>query len=150
MPVPLTDSIIFAVARLVDDAQSETREPSHSDLEFQINRARLTVGDPKAQGQLVGKAKRVRGTLNWALENNVQGGEAFVASLIAFLRASGAFRIGSPNYAGAEPVANAIAAFRVEGFTLSDDGELHVQLLDNLSGVALSGALAAYVRGACQ
>jgi hypothetical protein len=53
--------MIIAVARLVDDAQTETREPSHSDIEFQIRRARLTQGDPKAQGQLVGKAKRVRG-----------------------------------------------------------------------------------------
>jgi hypothetical protein len=58
MPAPLTDSVILAAARLVDDAQSEIREPSHSDLEFQINRVRLTAGDPKAQGQLVGKSKR--------------------------------------------------------------------------------------------
>lgn len=64
MSAPLSDSVIFAVARLVDDAQTDTREPSHSDLEFQIGRARLTAGDPKAQGQLVGKAKRIRGVLN--------------------------------------------------------------------------------------
>lgn len=148
MPAPLTDSVIFAVARLVDDAQAETREPSHSDLEFQINRARLTEGDPKAQGQLVGKAKRIRGTLNWALENNSAGGEALIESLLAQLRACGGFRPASPNYVGAEPIANVIAAFRAEGFTLTEDGELQPQILENLSGAALSVALASYIRRA--
>lgn len=150
MPAPLTDSTIFALARLVDDAQSDTREPSHSDLEFQINRARLTAGDPKAQGQLVGKAKRVRGTLSWALENNPTGGEAFVESLLAFLRSCGGFRPSSSNYVGSEPITNAIAAFRIEGFTLTEDGELRPQLLENLSGTALTDALQAYVRRAKQ
>ena len=148
MPAPLTDSVIFAMARLVDDAQSDTREPSHSDLEFQINRARLTSGDPKAQGQLVGKAKRIRGTLSWALENNPSGGEALVESLLSFLRASGGFRPGSPNFVGAEVITNAIAAFRAEGFTLTQDGELQPQILENLSGAALSTALESYIRRA--
>ena len=148
MPAPLTDSVIFAMARLVDDAPSATREPSHSDLEFQINRARLTSGDPKAQGQLVGKAKRIRGTLSWALENNPSGGEALVESLLSFLRASGGFRPGSPNFVGAEVITNAIAAFRAEGFTLTQDGELQPQILENLSGAALSTALESYIRRA--
>jgi len=148
MPTPLTDSIIFAMARLVDDAQSETREPSHSDLDFQINRAKLTLGDPKAQGQLVGKAKRIRGTLNWALENNPSAGEALVESLLSFLRASGGFRQGSQNYVGTEAITNAITAFRAEGFALTNDGELLPQLLENLSGAALSDALASYVKRA--
>lgn len=148
MPAPLTDAVIFALARLVDDAQGETREPSHSDLEFQINRARLSAGDPKTQGQLVGKAKRVRGTLSWALESNAAGGEALVTSLLAFLRSCGGFRPTSPNYVGAEPIANAIAAFKLEGFDLTPDGELRPQLLENLTGAALSDALQAYVRRA--
>ena len=148
MPAPLTDSVIFAVARLVDDAQSETREPSHSDLEFQINRVRLTAGDPKAQGQLVGKAKRIRGTLSWALENNPSSGEALIESLLSFLRACGGFRPDSQNYVGAEAVSNAIAAFRMEGFALTNDGELQPQVLENLSGAALSTALESYIRRA--
>ncbi len=148
MTAPLTDSVIFAVARLVDDAQSDTREPSHSELEFQINRARLTAGDPKAQGQLVGKAKRVRGTLSWALENNPSSGEILIESLLSLLRACGGFRPTSPNYVGSEAVTNAIAAFRMEGFTLSNDGELQPQILENLSGAALSTALESYIRRA--
>jgi len=89
MPAPLTDAVIIAVARLVDDAQTETREPSHSDIEFQIQRSRLTAGDPKAQGQLVGKAKRVLGTVNWALDNNAAAGESLVESLISLVRGCG-------------------------------------------------------------
>lgn len=147
---PLSDAIIFALARLVDDAQSETREPSHSDLDFQINRAQLTAGDPKAQGQLVGKAKRVRGTLSWALENSPANGQKLVVSLLTFLRSCGAFRQGSPNYSGAEPVANAVSVFRTEGFTLTPDGELRTQLLENLSGAALTEALLLYVKRAKQ
>lgn len=148
MPAPLTDSVIFALARLVDDAQSNTREPSHSDLDFQINRARVSPGDPKAQGQMVGKAKRIRGTLNWALENNPSGGEALVESLLSFLRASGGFRADSPNYVSADAITNAIAAFRTEGVTLTQDGELLPQILENLSGTALSAALESYIRRA--
>lgn len=148
MPAPLSDQIVFALARLVDDAQSETREPSHSDLDFQIGRAKLQSADPKAQRQLVGKAKRVRAVLSWALENNQPAGELLVESLLSFLRSCGGFRSTSPNYVGAEPTTNAIAAFRAEGFTLTEDGELRPQLLENLTGPALTAALESYVRRA--
>ena len=148
MPAPLTDAVIIALARLVDDAQTETREPSHSDIEFQIQRARLTQGDPKAQGQLVGKAKRVRGTLNWALENNAGDGESLVENIISVVRGCGGFRSASPNYVGTEAIENAMAAFRTEGFVLTIDGELHAVVLENLSGAALTAALHAYVRRA--
>lgn len=148
MGAPLSDSIIISIARLVDDAQSETREPSHSDLDFQIGRARLTKGDPKAQGQLVGKAKRVRGTLHWALENDTEAGEALVEGLIALVRGCGGFRPASPNYVGEHAIADAVAAFRAEGYELSLDGELRPIVLESLSGAALSDALRAYVRRA--
>jgi len=148
MGAPLSDSIIVSVARLVDDAQTETREPSHSDIEFQIGRVQLTQGDPKAQGQLVGKAKRVRGTLHWALENNQQAGEALVESLIALIRGCGGFRPSSPNYVGEHAIADAVTAFRAEGYELSLDGNLRPIILDSLSGAALTDALQAYVRRA--
>jgi len=148
MPAPLTDSVVVAVARLVDDAQSETREPSHSDLEFQITRARLTRGDPKAQGQLVGKAKRIRGTLSWAIENDPAAGEVLVEAMLALLRGCGGFRPASPNYVGGEAIRTAIAVFEAEGFTLTEDGELRAQVLENLSGPALSEALESYIRRA--
>ena len=93
---PLSDAVILAMAKMVDDAKSERREPSHSDLDFQINLAQLTLGDPKAQGQTVGKAKRVRGVLSWALENNPQRGQKLVLLLLTLLRSHGGFRNESP------------------------------------------------------
>ena len=140
----------MAVSRLVDDAQADTREPSHSDLEFEIKRAGLAAADPKAQGQLVGKAKRVRATLSSALENDPEKGGVLVANLISHLRGCGGFRETSPNYVGAEAVANACAAFKSEGLELTADGTLRPILLDGLSGVELTSALEGYVRRAKQ
>ena len=147
---PLTDTVIIAVSRLVDDAQADTREPSHSDIEFEVKRVGLTAADPKTHGQLVGKAKRVRAVLSWALENDLEKGQGLVGNLIAHLRGCGGFRETSPNYVGAEAIANACAAFRSEGLELTPDGTLHPILLDGLSGVRLTFALEGYVRRAKQ
>lgn len=145
---PLSDVIIIAVARLVDDAQSDKREPSHSDIEFQINRVHLQPGDPKAAGQIVGKAKRVRGTLMWAMQNAHEQGELFLYNLISTIKGYGGFRYESPNYCGADCIQNAIEAFRVEGYELTTDGELMPLVLQNLSGVELTKALKSYIRRA--
>lgn len=145
---PVNDAIIVAVARLVDDAQTETREPSHSDIEFQISRAGLAAGDPKTQGQVVGKAKRVRATLSWALEHTPDNAEVLVAALIALIRGKGGFRKGSPNFVGEDAITDAAEAFRSEGYTLTADGELQPTSLDTLEGAQLTSALEAYVRRA--
>ena len=145
---PLTDTIIVAISRLVDDAQVETRDPSHSDIEFEIRRANLQGGDPKAQGQLVGKAKRVRSTLSWALENNPDSGAKFVANLVSHVKGCGGFREDSPNFVGKEAIQNAISAFKNVGFELTLEGTLFPLLLDNLDGAELTAALEAYVRRA--
>jgi hypothetical protein len=147
-PAPISDPVIIAVARLVDDAKGATREPSHSDIDFRIDRAGLKAGDPKSHGQTVGKAKRIRGALNWALENNPEAGEALVASLIALIRGFGGFRESSPNFVGAEAIRDALDAFRAEGYELSSEGELRPLILEGLSGVALTSALETYVRRA--
>lgn len=144
---PLSDSIVTALAKLVDDAQS-TREPSHSDLEFLIQRSGLQAGDPKAQGMLVGKAKRVRAILGWALENRLGAGEKLAAAIIAQVRGCGGFRPGSPNFVGHEAIQNLADAFGPEGYVLSETGELSPAVLDTLSGAALSEALQGYVRRA--
>ncbi len=145
---PLTDSIVIAIARLVDDAQTETREPSHSDIEFQIDRAGLASADPGRQGRPVGKSKRVRGTLSWALSNNPGAGEALVAGLIATVRGYGGFRAGSSNYCGSEAIENLRAGFAAEGWDLGSDGSLQPRVLDSLSGTALTAALRSYVERA--
>lgn len=145
---PVSDAIIIAVARLVDDAQSERRDPSHSDIDFQINRAGLTQGDPKSQGLAVGKAKRVRTTLSWALEHAPTRAEIFVAAFISTIRGCGGFRRSSPNFVGDDAIADAIEAFKAEGYILSVEGELRPTSIDTLSGIDLVTALEAYVRRA--
>src|SRR6266851_4253239 len=91
---PLNDSLAFALARLVDDAQNNRRDPSHSDIDFCISQHKLIRGDPNSQGQTVGKAKRVRAVLSWGIENSFAEGRWFVAQLIAMVRSYGGFRVG--------------------------------------------------------
>ena len=48
---PLNDTLVYAFAQAVDDAQpAQTREPSHADLEFIFQRSGVIEGDPKAKG----------------------------------------------------------------------------------------------------
>jgi hypothetical protein len=77
--IPVNDMIIGAISRLVDDAQKDRRDPSHSDIEFQIKKNGLIEADPNRDGTPVGKAKRVRIVLTWAIENEVEKAELFVA-----------------------------------------------------------------------
>jgi hypothetical protein len=147
---PLNDAIVVATAQLVDDWQSPSgrRDPSHSDLEFHIKRANLEAADPVSQGQTMGKAKRIRATLNWALENNIEAGGELVSSIISLVRGHGGFRDTSPNYVGESVIDNLVSALDSEGYVLSWDGHLKPKLLDNLSGMALTEALNSYVRRA--
>ena len=148
MTPPLNDAIITALAQLVDDAQTERREPSHSDLGFQIERAGLAECDPKGKGQTLGKAKRIRLVLSSALEHDPNAGGRLVGLLLALVRGHGGFRLGSSNYVTAEAIENAVAAFATEGYDLSLDGGLQPQVLANLSGLERSSALRAYARRA--
>jgi hypothetical protein len=145
---PLTDTIIVAIAQLVDDAQAVRRDPSHSELEFCIQRARLAGGDPNSQGLTLGKAKRIRATLSWAIEHDDAAGGLLVAMLVETIRGHGGFRELSPNYVGKHAIENAIAAFGAEGYELTPDGQLRPRLLDSLSGAPLTEALEAYARRA--
>lgn len=145
---PVSDAILIAVARLVDDTKSETREPSHSDIDSLVKRARVFEGDPRARGEQVGKAKRVKAILGWAIENNPEAGGEFISSLVAQIRGCGGFRESSPNFVGNEEIRNAIDAFKTEAFELTTGGELFPMCLENLSGRKLTEALWTYVRRA--
>jgi hypothetical protein len=145
---PLSDAIVFAVARVVDDSQTEPRYPSHSDIEFMVGQCGLRVADPKSAGQVVGKAKRVRAILSWAIEHAQPDGERLTALLIANVRSAGGFRDGSPNYVGKEAIEGARQSFADEGYDLGWDGTLAPRVLDGLSDAALTDALASYIRRA--
>lgn len=142
---PLSEAVIVALAKLVDDAQTDRRDPSHNDLEFQISRAGLVIADPHKHGQTVGKAKRLRAVLVWSLENDPEKGEELVASLLSTLRGCGGFSPKSSNFVGADQVAAAVSVFREEGFLLSADGVLLPVALESLHGQELTAALKAYV-----
>lgn len=147
---PLTDTIAHALMQLVDDSNNNGvyREPSHADIEFHVNQAGLGEHDPKQQGQLIGKAKRVRAVLYSAMDSNPAAASRFATGLLAKMSACGTFRATSPNYAGRDAIESAKAAFDAEGFLLTDDGALAPKVLASLSGVALTDALAAYARRA--
>lgn len=145
---PLSDAIIIALSKLVDDAQTERREPSHSELEFAIQQTGLTKFDPKSSGQNVGKAKRVRAVLSAALEDSPMAGEKFGEKLVSLVRGCGGFRETSPNFVGTDTISTLIDAYRAEGYLLTQTGELLPPVMDNLSGVELTRALAGYVRRA--
>jgi hypothetical protein len=144
---PLTDAVVIAMQKLVDD-QIQRRDPSHSDIQRQINAAGLAHLDPCQQGQVVGKAKRVRGVLAAALEDAPDAGEQLVHGLVTCVRSCGGFHPSSPNYAGDAAIETLRAAFRQEGFILDSEGVLQTVVLDSLSGTALTDALQAYVRRA--
>lgn len=134
----------------MDDSQSEkgSRQPSHSEIEDQFRRANLLESDPNKLGRPIGKAKRVRGVLQWAIEHNVERGERLVYLLVALVRGVGGFREGSSNFVGAEAIQDLRDAFASEGYHLSETGELLPVVLDTLQGHELTEALKAYVRRA--
>jgi hypothetical protein len=142
----VTDTIIHSIAQLVDDSNNSGnyREPSHSDIEFQINVAGLSEHDPKSQGQVIGKAKRVRAVLYGASESDPARSARFVVGLLAKVRACGGFRSASANYVGDEAIANAKGAFESEGFVLASDGSIAPKVLESLAGRDLSTALLRY------
>lgn len=144
---PLTDAVIAALARLVDDSQS-TRQPSHSEIADQFQRAGLAHRDPNLMGPPIGKAKRVRGVLHWAIENDPERGERLVYLLVALVRGVGGFREGSSNFVGADAIQDLREAFVSEGFNLTESGELLPAILETLTGQELTSALKGYIRRA--
>lgn len=148
----LNDAIIQSVARLVDDAGEATpREPSHSDLETVLRRADLLQGDPHQDPAVrVGKQKRVRSSLSWAIDNNRAAGSAAVAGLVAMVRGCGGFRPASKNYCGEDAILTCVAAFEGEPVELTQDGQLRPRNLGSLAGRALTSALLSYVDRARQ
>lgn len=149
MKLPISDSIIITISKLIDDAKLETkREPTHYDLDVQIKKAGLTSADPKSQGQSVGKAKRVRAILNWAIENDQSAGGELISLILSQVRGVGGFRDSSPNFVGKEQILNAIDAFESENFSLSQDGDIRPKVLGTLKGKNLTQALQAYAQRA--
>jgi hypothetical protein len=143
---PLTDPLITAVGRLVDDHQSP-REPSHETISSLFRRAGLMSADPPTR---VGKRKRVRAVLGHAIEHNETAGRRLVGYLIGELRGNGGFRPTSPNYVGDDAIENARQAFREEGYDLAPDGALAPVGFDGLTGQEATDVLRRYASRAAR
>ena len=146
--IPINDTIITALSRLVDDAKTETRFPSHSDIQNIIQTCELNSGDPHKSGPPVGKAKRVRSVLYWGIQNKPNEIEIFGYRLISVVKGCGGFRSPSPNYVGENAIKDLIDAFKNVNIILTEDGSILPQVLDNLSGTQLTEALHIYVERA--
>lgn len=147
--IPVDDSIAYAIASMVDDAQKDRRDPSHSDLEFEIKKAGLIEFDPNKPGlAAVGKMKRVRSVLISSLEHNQDKAELFGCGMINLVRASGGFREDSPNYIGSNVINNLISLLKPKGILLQKDGQLNPLILEGLDSVELTKALENYINRA--
>ena len=142
----ITEELVAAVAHFFDGGAG----PSHDELTRMIRRAGLESGDPRLgpDGATVGKTKRVREVLSFALDRDREAGEKLVRFLIGAIKASGVFRQGAQEYAGAQVIQSARDAFRASGYELDPEGNLHPTTLENLEGAELTEALQAYVRRA--
>jgi len=104
--------------------------------------------DPNNEGSPVGKAKRIRGVLNWAIDNDIQKAEVFVSGVISSVKGCGGFRKDSPNYVGIDAITDLSSELKLEGFILGTDGTISPVALDSLSGKELTIALRGYVNRA--
>lgn len=144
--IPIDDSIAYAIASLVDDAQKDRRDPSHSDIEFEIKKSGLTEFDPNKPGLApVGKMKRVRSVLISSLEKHQEKAETLAYGIINLVRASGGFRDQSPNYVGNSVIENLRSLLRPKGILLQKDGQIDPLVLDGLDSVELTKALTNYI-----
>jgi hypothetical protein len=144
--LPINDTIVAVVAQLIDDSKSNGvyRDPTHSDIDFIVEKAGLTATDPKGQGRPIGKAKRVRAILHSALVDDAAAGSALISALLSKVRACGGFRESSPNFVGVEAIINLTVAFDAVGFSIAADGSINPKVLSELKGAELTAALLAY------
>jgi hypothetical protein len=137
MNLRVNDAIVASVSRMID----QDSPFSHDDLDTAFARFQLVAGDlgrVDAQGKPIGKYRRVKAVLTYAVDSDPEAGGRLVRHLLARLRGAGSFRDGSPNLLSADVVANAREVLRGEGFTLAADGALLPSTLEGLDGAALT------------
>ncbi len=141
----LNDEIVSVLARFFEGG----RGPSHDELTRAFRRFKLDSADPLSDGaDPVGKMKRVRDVLSFAIDSQPANGEELAKTLLASAKARGAFRPASNEFLGEDLIRSAQSAFAAEGLTLDSDGTLYPTRLEALDGLALTEALRNYVRRA--
>ena len=140
----LTEELVTLLPQFVDQ-----RGPSHDEISRIVTRAGLSDAEPDGQeGVQRGKVKRLRMILAHAIDRQPAEGLRFVELFVNQVRASGGFRVGTPDCPGPDIVARLRAAFRRVGYDLDPEGNLRPTVLDNLVGIDMTEALSAYVRRA--
>ena len=140
----LTEELVTLLPRFVDQCG-----PSHDEISRMAARAGLSQAEQDApDGVQRGKVKRLRVILAHAIDRQPKEGARFVELFLNQVRASGGFRVGTPDCPGAETIAQLRDAFRRVGFDLDPEGNLRPTVLENLVGAELTEALWAYVRRA--
>ncbi len=125
----LTEEILSIIPRFFDGGAG----PSHDDLTRLFVRFGLNKADPAEPGTPVGKVKRLRAVLAYAIEEGPGAGGNLVRAIVDQLRAHGAFRESSETFAGPDLIASLRDAFRHEGFDLDAAGNLRPTLFENFA-----------------
>lgn len=140
----LNDEIAVLGARLFDLPES----PTHDELDRFFERCNLREADPAQGSAVVGKMKRVRAVLGYAIDEAPEDGSRVVKLLVDAARARGAFRSGAESYAGEHLIGQLRQALRGLGYDLDVQGHIRPRVLESLEGAELTEALWAYVRRA--
>lgn len=142
----ISSEVASVVPRFFDAGKG----PSHDELTLLFGQAQLAMADPGMHGPEgpIGKMKRVRRVLMWALDHEPERGAHLVKALVAAVRGRGGFRSGMADFVGEDVVIAAREAFASQGYELDPEGELRPAVLENLEGVELTETLWAYVRRA--
>lgn len=75
----MNDEVMSALARFFD----EGRGPSHDEFDRLFARAGLRAADPRAAGEgTIGKMKRVRAVLGYAIDNDPEKADVLVKALV--------------------------------------------------------------------
>lgn len=140
------------IAAVVSNFMDPNRPPTHDDLDRAFRRFGLASADPAPRGQSstgpLGKKKRVKEVLGFAIDSNPASGEELVKLLISATKAHGGFRPEAEGYVGASVVRAAQAAFAAVGFVFTADGDLMPAQLETLEGAELTDALTVLTRRA--
>jgi len=93
----ISTEIASVVARFCDGHKG----PTHDELSMFFAQTKLTAGDPGTRmpdGSPIGKMKRVRRVLTYAMQNEPDAGSRLVLMIVDSVRASGGFHEGSDGF----------------------------------------------------
>jgi len=143
----ISTEIASVVARFCDGHKGST----HDELSMFFAQTKVAAGDPGTKmpdGSPIGKMKRVRRVLTYAMQHEPDAGSRLVLMIVDSVRASGGFHEGSDGFVGVELMDQARRGFAALGYEFDAEGHVRPATLENLHGVEMTEALWTYVRRA--